>query len=125
MAGEKSHRFGLVGSLVPLISLLSPSDKLSSHWMNLQRRYDLSGLECLSSPDSAQRDEEWEHLFTCLVDLQIGDINLFIFRVCQLHRTAAPTEKQKTGKQIPLKEGKHMTSEERLALLCSTNSQGV
>lgn len=37
--------------------------------------------------------------------------------VCQLHRTEAPTVKECTEKQIPLKEGKHMTSEEKLALL--------
>lgn len=60
-----------------------------------------------------------------LVDLQIRDINLFIFRVCQLHRTAAPSVKQRTGEQIPLQGGNHMTSVERVALLCSIDSQGV
>lgn len=49
------------GSLVPLISLLSLSDKLSSQKMKmiLQRRYDLSGLEWLSSADCGQRHEVW------------------------------------------------------------------
>lgn len=108
---ERSHAdLEHFGSLVPLISRLSLSDKLSSHKIILQRRHDLSGLEWLSSADCGQGDEAWEHLLACLVDLQIGDINLFIFRVCQLRGTAAATTvKQRTGKQIPLQEGKHMT----------------
>lgn len=56
---ERSHAdLEQFGSLVPLISLLSLSDKLSSHKMILQRRYDLSGLEWLSSAGCGQGDEE-------------------------------------------------------------------
>lgn len=47
-----------LGCLVSLISLPSMSDKQSSHVMILQRRYDLSGLEWLSSADCGQGDEE-------------------------------------------------------------------
>lgn len=78
------------------------------HEMILQGRYDLSGLEWFVwSDDCGSGDEELERLFSWLVDLQIGDIYLFILGACQLHRTAAPTMKQTTGKQIPLQEGKH------------------
>lgn len=76
--------------------------------MILQGRYDLSGLDWLSSDDCGRGDEEWVCLFSWLVDLQIGDINLFILGACQLHRTAAPTVKQTTGKQTPLQEGKRV-----------------
>lgn len=60
---ESCTQWELLGSLVPLISLLSMSDKLSSHKMITQRRNDLSALEWMSSLDSSQGDEEWEHLF--------------------------------------------------------------
>lgn len=56
---ERSHAdLEQFGSLEPLISLLSPSDILSSHQMILQRGHDLSGLEWLSSADCGQGDEE-------------------------------------------------------------------
>lgn len=46
------------GRPVPLICLLSPSDKLSSHGMTLQRSYDLSDPGWLSSADCSGGDEE-------------------------------------------------------------------
>lgn len=46
------------GRPVPLICLLSPSDKLSSHRMTLQRSYDLSDPGWLSSADYSGGDEE-------------------------------------------------------------------
>lgn len=54
-AGERLEQ---LGRLVSLICLPSLSDKQSSHMMILQRRYDLSGLEWLSSGDCGQGDEE-------------------------------------------------------------------
>lgn len=45
------------GRPVPLICLLSASDKLSSHGMTLQRSYDLSDPGWLSSADCSGGDE--------------------------------------------------------------------
>lgn len=55
---EKSCRFERAWQSAASYLAALLSDKLSSHMMTLQRRYDLSGLEWLSSPDCGQRDEE-------------------------------------------------------------------
>lgn len=91
-----------LGSPVPLICLLSLSDKLSSHKMTLQRSYDLSGPGWLSSADCREVDEE-RCALTSPADLSIGDINLFILGGCRLCRTAAPAVT--TGKQSALRRG--------------------
>lgn len=113
-----------LGSLVPLICLLSLSDKLSSHKMTLQRSYDLSGPGWLSSADCGEVDEEWCTL-TSPADLSIGDINLFILRGCRLCGTAAPAVT--TGKQSTLRGGNThgLQYVQSLALRCSINARGV
>lgn len=113
-----------LGSPVPLICLLSLSDKLSSHEMTLQRSYDLSGPAWLSSADCGEADEEWCAL-TSPADLSIGDINLFILGGCRLCRTAAPAVT--TGKQSALRRGNThgLQYVQSLALHCSINTRGV
>lgn len=113
-----------LGSPVPLICLLSLSDKLSSHKMTLQRSYDLSGPGWLSSADCGKVDEEWCTL-TSPADLSIGDINLFILRGCRLCRTAAPAVT--TGKQSALCGGNThgLQYVQSLALRRSINTRGV
>lgn len=113
-----------LGSPVPLIGLLSLSDKLSSHKMTLQRSYDLSDPGWLSSADCGEAEEEWCAL-TFPADLSIGDINLFILRGCRLCRTAAPAVT--TGKQSALGGGNThgLQYVQSLALRCSINTRGV
>lgn len=113
-----------LGSPVPLICLLSLSDKLSSHKMTLQRSYDLSGPGWLSSADCGEAEEEWRTL-TSPADLSIGDINLFILRGCRLCRTAAPVVT--TGKQSALCGGNThgLQYVQSLAPRCSINTRGV
>lgn len=112
-----------LGSPVPLICLLSLSDKLSSRKMTLQRSYDLSGPGWLSSADCGEVDEEWCAL-TSPADLSIGDINLFILGGCRLCRRAAPAVT--TGKQSALRRGNRhgLQYAQSLALRCSINTWG-